>query len=317
MEHALNPGPLSPVLPIMVGPGYENKWVMDLANEMYHHDRSAISSSGLKVLLQQTPAHFREEWLHGISVDKEKEHFRFGALAHMALIEPDRFRSKFVLEPVFEGYTKDGELSTRSKEAREKKKEWYDELDAESIVVTEKDYKDINGIIASVLAHDKASKVIKGASIEMSGFFREPITQLKCRIRPDILHLEKKVLVDVKTARDGSARFFGNEIVKHLYNVSLAFYGMGIKAITGWEPEVYALLVLEKEPPYAVALYTVKRDDIETAKAWTMHGLETLKRCIEVNKWPAHQEGQAEDIAIPNWFNTKELPLYDFGDELS
>lgn len=315
MEHdpTIDHKPISG-LPIIVPQDFENAWIEGITNEEYHSDRSAVSSSGLKVLLKQTPAHFKAGWMIGNSEDSDKEHFRYGSLAHMALLEPEKFRDSYVLEPIFEGLTKDGKMSTKSESARKQKQEWYDSLLPGTLVVTPKDFERITGSIDAILAHDKASKVIVGARTEISGCFREPITGMKCRIRPDILHLDKRVLIDFKTARDASRGFFATEMARHMYHVSLAFYGMGIKEITGWEPEIYAILAVEKEPPYAVALYTIKQEAINTAKAWCLHGLETLKKCIETGVWPSHQEGNAEEIDIPEWAHTKNLPLYDFGD---
>lgn len=316
MEHSplIKPKAISG-LPEIVGPEFEAKWVDGLTNEHYHADRTAISSSPLKILLQQTPAHFRSAWLTGPTVDEEKDHFRYGSLAHMALLEPDRFRSSYVLEPIFEAPTKEGKMSTQSKAAREQKKEWYESLDPGTLVVTEKDFEAITGSIESIIAHEKASKVIVGAQTEKSGYFRHPLTGIKCRIRPDIIHIDKRVVIDFKTTRDAGREFFSKEIARHMYHMSLAFYGMGIKEITGWEPEIYAILAVEKEPPYAVALYTLKQATIETAKAWCNEGLDILKKCIEMDKWPSHQEGAAEDIDIPEWAHRKELPMFDFGDE--
>jgi len=304
-------------LPQTVQKDFKPHWIENLDSEKYHADRGSLSSTGLKVLLAQTPAHFKSNWTRGEDVGKEKDHLRYGSLAHLALLEPEKFRSSFVLEPVFEGFTKDGKLSTQSKEAKDKKKTWYASLPQGSLVVTAEDYAAITGSISSILAHEKASKVIQGAKTEISGFFRHPATGIKCRIRPDILHIDKRVLVDFKTTRCAARGFFAKQIFDMMYHVSLAFYCLGIEQITGQRPNITAILAVEKEPPYACALYTMQQSTLDTAMAWVEHGMATLKTCLETNTWPSYQAGVAEDIDIPTYGHTKELPFYSFEQELT
>ncbi len=305
-------------LPDIVGRDFKAFWVEGMTQEDYHSDRSAISSSALKILVEKTPAHFKSAWMGGLAVDEDNKAFRYGSLAHCALLEPERFKRMFILEPVFEGFTKgkDARLSTQSKEAKDKKKEWYANLSPDSLVVTEKDRHAITGSIESIIAHEKASRVIVGAKTEVSGFFRHPTTGIKCRIRPDIMHVDKHVLIDFKTTRDASKNFFASEIARRNYHISMAFYGLGIKEIYGWEPNVYAFLAVEKEPPYACALYTLDTETLNTARAWVENGMQILKNCLEKNIWPSHQEGMAEDISIPPWAHTRELPMFDFDEEI-
>jgi hypothetical protein len=289
-------------------------WKPDLSNEQYHQARGFLSSSGLKTLLMKSPAHFKHEWLRGSDGEEENEHFRYGTICHMAILEPDKFKSSFVLEPEFVGPTKDGRMSTQSKAAREQKAQWYADLPKDKIVVTAEDRDKITGTINSILNHDKAAKVIKGAQVEMSGFFREPSTGILCRIRPDILHVGKKVLVDLKTTQNASPRIFASQIAKFGYHISLAFYSIGIKEITGSEPDICALLAVEKEAPFVCSLFTVDKQSLQTAKAWVYHGLSILKSCIEKDKWPSYQSGNAEEISIPEWSHLQQLPNYDLED---
>jgi exodeoxyribonuclease VIII len=303
------------ILPKIVGKDFEAKWCEGLDIEAYHGDRTALSSSGLKVLVERTPSHFKSYWTAGMTVDKTNAALRYGSLAHLAILEPEKFKSRFVLEPKFEGLTKDGKVSSQSKEAKDKKASWYSSLPAGSLVVTAEDYAAITGSIRSILAHEKAGRVIVGAKTEISGYFRHSTTGILCKLRPDIYHHDKKVLIDLKTTRDASEAFFSNEIARRNYHLSLAFYGHGIKQITGVEPQVYALLAVEKEPPFATALYTINKETMDTARAWIESGMQTLKQCLETDKWPSYQDGIAEDISIPAWAHQKHLPMFNFDEE--
>lgn len=304
-------------LPEFVPDDFKSVWVENMSNENYHSDRTAVSSSALKILLQKTPAHFLAKWMSGMTVDGDKEHFRYGSIAHMAVLEPERFKSSFLLEPKFEALTKgkDAHMSSQSAEAKRMKAEWYASIPQDALVVTERDYGAITGTIKSIIAHEKASKVIVGAKTEMSGYFRHKVTGIKCRLRPDILHLDKRVVVDFKTTRDASRDFFSKEIARHMYHVSIAFYGLGIEAIEGWRPDVFAILASEKEEPYASALYTLDKQTMDTAYAWVENGMAILKKCLESKIWPGLQDGLAEDISIPPWAHTEGLPMFNFEEE--
>lgn len=301
--------------PEFVGKEFKAHWHPDLSNELYHLDRTALSSTGLKTLLKKSPAHFKALWTKGSDGLEEKEAFRYGSLCHLAILEPEKFKQSFIREPVFQAPTQKGEMSTRSKEALKMKDDWYASLKPDQIVVTEKDYENIQGTIASILNHKKASQVIQGATVELSGYFRDPVTGIKCRIRPDIYHQDKKVLIDFKTTVDASKQIFSNQIDRLLYHVSLIFYGEGIRQITGSEPLYYAFLAVEKEDPWAVSLYWLDKQSIETAKAWYYNGMQIMKNCLEKNKFPAYQADEAEEISLPPWAHSRELPLYQFEEE--
>lgn len=295
-------------LPEIVGPDFKSHWVEgEYSNEAYHSDKSAISSSGIKVLLKRTPAHFKHNWMMSDSVDEEKESLRFGSLCHLALLEPAKFRSRYVISPDF------GDM--RSKTNRALRDDWLKDQ-GDSLIVTDKDYQRITGIIESILAHPKAAKALEGGSPEISGYFRDPVTGMKCRIRPDIYHFDKRVLIDFKTTRDAGKASFSRDIAEYMYDVSLAFYHDGIRAITGEEPLFDTLLAVEKEPPYAVSFLNVKPGTIERGRAWYQHGLSALKECLEKGMWPGHQRTEIEDIEVPGWAMRKELPMFDFGDEV-
>lgn len=294
--------------------------------EEYHSDRSAMSSTGMvKLLPPSTPLHFHYDWTHGETEDDDDgsivvtnlsgagEALRFGSICHMALLEPKLFRERFILEPVFTGMTKDGKESTRSGEALEKKKKWYAQLPKRALVVTQKDFEMITGTVHSILGHPKAAGLLEGAKTEISGWARHPGTGVLCRIRPDILRIDKDgiFLSDFKTSRDASRMGFSRQMAELLYHVRLAFYHDMVKEITGDYPRVSSFMVAEKKAPNACAVYALKQEDLEDGRARYNAALELYAECLNRDIWPSYQTN-AEEAELPTWFKTKELPLYDF-----
>jgi hypothetical protein len=73
--------------------------------------------------LKQSPAHLK----HSLNNPKEEtEALRQGKLIHFAFENPQQFLETYIVEPIFQGKTQKGELTTspNCKEVKEKKAEW-------------------------------------------------------------------------------------------------------------------------------------------------------------------------------------------------
>ncbi len=80
-------------LPEFVETGFVNEFVRDIADEVYHADKTAANSSNL-VSMMKSPAH----WLHAHTFGKEPtEAMKFGTLAHMAILEGAKFKDRYVV----------------------------------------------------------------------------------------------------------------------------------------------------------------------------------------------------------------------------
>jgi PDDEXK-like domain of unknown function (DUF3799) len=301
-------------LPEYCDPGFKPHWEDDLEINSYHSDKSAISSSGLKMLMSETPAHFRHKWMNPDAVDEEKEAFRFGALCHVALLEPKKFLERYVIEPVFEGPTKDGRMSTQSAAAKQAKKEWYEALDTDSIIVTNEDYERIMGITTTILENPLAKKLLKEGTPERSGWFRDPVTNLKCRIRPDLMNIGLNVYVDFKTTRDASDFEFGKDSERFDYPLQMAFYYDGITQISGKAPDGAVIIAAEKTAPYLCNVITIEPEHINLGRDRYQHALWILDNCLKSGKWPGYQS-EAKPLNLPPWAYNKPMPHYNFGEE--
>jgi exodeoxyribonuclease VIII len=69
------------------------------------------------------------------------------------------------------------------------------------------------------------------------------------------------------------------------YHVSAALTVEGIEAITGVTPR-YIFLAIEPQPPYLIAAYEAKADDLKEGCEFVRLNLSTLKRCIDNGAWP-------------------------------
>lgn len=282
----------------IVDESFVNHWAPEITNEQHHADKTAIGSSGVRTFIKETPAHFYAKHLSPDAEPVTSEALRIGSLVHMALLEPSLFLQRYRMVPNFG--------SKRTNKYKEEYAKWTAKQSADSVFLEKDDYHLITGIVQKVLNNPVAKGTISGGVPERSGYFRDPETGVKCKIRPDVVNMldiggtPKHALIDFKTARSAKMMDFFRAIGRYRYDVQMAFYCDGYKAITGHDVDYPLFLVAEKEPPYACAIYQLSKSALEAGRRDYKLALQTLKVCIETERWPAYDD-QVREIEVPYW----------------
>lgn len=296
MTHIIKP--LDPK-DLIAPPDFKNEWREEVSDEQYHADKTALGSSSIKLALKSPNTFYYNHFVK--KVTPEKEAFRYGKIVHKALLESLKFQEMYVVEPEFVGYTADGRLSPRSREAKEQKAMWYNTLPPDAIVVTEDERDQIITTIENIMRHEDAPLLLKEGKPEIAGYFRDEETGLRLKIKPDFLSFDGSRLVDIKTSRDISSRRFGSLAYSYRYDFQLYHYATGVKAITGAWPETIWILAIENMAPFECNVIHLPITQIEQAATEYRATLNKIRECIDNGKWPmAHM--QAEKIMVPNWF---------------
>jgi len=290
-------------------------WMGEMPAEQYHADKERMSSSAVRKLLH-SPRQFLASWTDMEVEDEEKEpdYFRFGRAAHAMLLEPEVFRRLHVVEPVFTGMTKDGRESTQSKEAKDKKKKWYEDVDPAAMIVTEKEMQSLLGMVESILEHKIACNLLQNGQPEMTIHWVDKETGISCKARPDYLAKDKSGgihVIDFKTTRDIREGIFSDAIKRHKYFVQLAFYYDAVAAAIGREPESITIIAVEKTLPYECAVYPLEDSWLARGRIEYRHALNLYKKCMTENKWPAFQS-TATMLNAPAYLQNETLPEFDF-----
>ena len=85
------------------------------------------------------------------------------------------------------------------------------------------------------------------------------------------------------------------------YHWQAAFYTDLITASGDWGPvENFLFVVVEKEPPYAVAIYECDDQLMETGRRQYREALEHFKECQEKDEWPGFDK-QISSLSLPRW----------------
>lgn len=261
---------------------------LDVSHDVYHRrELHTVSKSALDEL-NRSPAHYHA-WLHGIEA-ADTPALVFGRAFHAALLEPEHFHRVYRTPPSF------GDLrSSRNREARDA---WLGENPGVTALHSD-DAIRIQLMCASVMAHPAAGRLVREGQAEVTLRWRDPLTGLRCKSRCDYWVKAKRFAVDVKTTEDASPEAFARSVYKYRYHVQDALYRQGFAEL-GEPIKHFAILAVEKTPPYAVAVYTLDEDAIMKGYNSARGNILKLDECIRANTFPSYSQG-VETLSLPPW----------------
>lgn len=273
-----------------------------------YHGWPAASNSRLSKL-RRSPAHLKA-YLE--EPPKERSALIIGRAAHTTILEPDTFDSTFTVAELCAATKKgDGQRCSNWGIALHEKQGWLCGVHAKGItsewsttrfVLPEPDYRACRLMREAVYKHPAARGLLWGeGDVELSMLWHDRETGVPCKGRMDRLspRIAGGAIVDVKTTRDAGRREFERAIFAHGYHRQAAFYLDGAAA-NGIAAEHFVIVAVEKEPPYAVAVYRLTEGAIEGGREQLRPLLARYAECVEQDVWPGYAE-DVQDIALPTW----------------
>ena len=263
----------------MRDPGFYN-----MEEEEYHSD-DAVSKSDI-TLFQRSPAHYKAK-----EARKTTPAMAFGSAFHTAILQPEVYAKEYVVMP--EGVTK----------VHKAGKAFCAEAEAnDQIVLSWNDSTIISDMRKSIRAHETASKLLSfdGYS-EISGFWVDEKTGLDCKLRADRIDSVNQIIIDLKTTVDARLEPFTRQIANLKYHWQGAHYLKGVSQITGIPHKDFVLIAIEKEPPYAIAVYRLDDAMLYLGGEELTLLLDEFRECKEADKWPAYPV-EMHNISMPEWY---------------
>ena len=243
----------------------------------------AINNSGLKILSQSAAkfAYWRDNQKPGTPTQIE------GSALHCAILEPEAFETRFGKGP-----------APRVGSAGRIK---WDKTNSTAIPLTPRQWENVQGM-AQAFEHTPctiAKELLQEGTPELSIWFNDPITGLRCKIRPDFLK-DDDIVIDLKSTKNGSPEGFYWEIKKYGYNYQAAFYKRGVDlayAAAGVKRKVKAFIIIaiENFALYEVATYMITEEIMAEAQIQINANLERYAECLATDTWP----GYPNRIMIP------------------
>ncbi len=71
-------------------------------------------------------------------------------------------------------------------------------------------------------------------------------------------------------------------------------------AVTGKQHNKFIFIAVEKEPPYAVAVYEATKDMLQTAQKQIAPVLDVYAQCLKADVWPGYKD-ELQQIQLPRW----------------
>lgn len=262
-----------------------------------YHALPRASSTGLKYLLQNTPAHYYARF-----VDPEREQvepspaMKLGSAWHKIIFEYDDFASEYVVVP--EG------IDRRSKEG----KALFAEIESSGREpLSFNDFSTIAKMRESALKNSGVSHLLSlDGESEKSFMWIDQRTGLKCKARMDRIvypcaEYPHGAVIDGKSCQSASIEFFGRDVWNMGYCIQAAFYvdAFQIEFQTD-EPPEFVWIAQEKSAPYLPALRRARQDHIEYGREQYRLALGILKECQDTGIYPGYGDNVV-DQELPAW----------------
>jgi hypothetical protein len=242
--------------------------IASMSEDLYRA-HPAVANSDLFLLHTQGPVALKQR-----APRRETPALRFGRLAHLAILEPDRYAKTYAVKP--KGY--------RSGTVRAA--EWQ-AVNGNLQHVTHSENEKLCRMSEAVAKHKEARHLFRFGQPEQCLFATdEHGTERKARL--DWLNPAGLVLPDLKTCESldradpyGFWGFFDDK----RYAVQGAYY-MDIAERCGHSFADFAFVAVTKKPPFAVEVVTLTTEQLEQGRAEYEADLAVYRHCVATDTWP-------------------------------
>lgn len=259
-----------------------------LPSEVYHAPRLGVVSKSALDQLRRSPAHYLA-WATG-QREKTTPALVFGTAGHCAVFEPEKYARRYVVEPDF------GDC--RFKENKTKRDAWRAEHSGFELLTSE-DAAKHKAIQTSIHRHELVRRLLSEGQRESTLVWVDPETELTCKIRADFYAERFETVVDLKLVEDASPGAFAKSVGRYYYHVQDALYRAGFSA-SGKPARYFLFVAIEKEAPFASAVYQLDADAVAAGHDRARSGMEQMAECIKTNSFPGYPLG-IQIVSLPPW----------------
>lgn len=290
---------LSAPLPLPEGGQITAPGVYALSMAEYHSDicdSPSISSSGLRTIWSQSPAHYHYDSPYNPNrpEPKDRPHFSIGKAAHHLLyLGRTGFDAEFVVRP-------EEWKDWRTKASQEWKAE---QLKAGLTIITDAELAAITGMARSLGAHPLVKAGILDGAVERSLIFRDPVTGAWVKSRPDNVPHGSGLYADLKTSESVSTEALERSLASFGYHMQAGTVAMAAEALGLPPVEEFAFVWVEKAPPHCVRVTVLTGEDLERGRMQLRRSIDQFAACVKSGVWPGPggDRRDAEYLQLPAW----------------
>lgn len=265
-----------------------------ISNEQYHNSKG-ISRSMLSEI-KKSPFHYYYKYIDESYVkDEPTPAMNIGSAVHCLALEPHKWNHDFFICT----------QKTRPRAGTPALARLIEQANGRIILSIKE--TELAFLLANKIKEDSYCQLLlRNCEIEQSIYFTHEQTGLQCKVRPDAFH--GTIAFDLKTTADASTRGFQASAYKFDYYLQAAMNFKAFESI-GILLNEFIFIAIEKEPPYAISIDRVIRDDFYACSTLDF-GLEQfdsrmalLKQCLDSGEWPGYG---VRELMVPGWAQ-KEL----------
>lgn len=269
---------------------------LEMPNELYHLDTSRVSKSGLD-LISEAPA-FYKLWLDKVAAgehsDEQTPAQRLGSLFHCLVLEPAQFDKLYFVGRNDDGRSQDCKLDSR----------FAAELGL--TLVKPSEYELASAMVNAAMSNPAVSKLMAQGFAERVYYWSDSLTGIDCRMKCDWVSVlgDRVFLLDFKSAMNASPKEFAKAAYNQRYHVQAAFYLDGFEAATGIKASGFVNVVVEKDAPYLVELYTVDDMELALGREAYRQDLNTLLECRKRGQYWGYSHPDSpmfKALKLPSW----------------
>jgi hypothetical protein len=263
-----------------------------------YHGGPGVSRSGIMQFMK-SPLHYWHEYLNPEKEPREKPQIittanalEFGNAFHSYVLESSEFDKRYMVFDKQDGRTSAGKAANAQAAF----------LQGDRELIDSKAFTQITKMARSINSQPTAKGMIDGARYEQSLFWSDPDTGILCKVRPDIWH--NNFIVDLKTARSAAPGDFQRDLFGFGYHLQAAMISEAIWHLQGVNMMQFTYVVVEKDAPYATAVYKLEENAINHGREQFKKILFELKDCIVSDTWRSYPDSILD---LPSWaYNNKE-----------
>ena len=245
----------------------------------YEALRDAANYSTLK-LFERSAAHAKDALDHPKPPSDAME---VGQALHLAVLEPERFKSEVARLPKMDRRTKEGKALWADFEANHKG----------CIILDGDDYERVLGMQAAIRSHPEASLLFApGGMNEATAIWQDAETGLTCKARLDKLttFYGQSAIPDLKSTPDARWKSFRWKVKDYSYHAQMAFYLDGLATLAPRD-RFPIWVAVESERPFGVICHQPGEGILAEGRQLYRKWLVEYAECKKSGVWPCYASG--------------------------
>ncbi|WP_078316031.1 PD-(D/E)XK nuclease-like domain-containing protein [Mycobacterium sp. D16Q16] len=270
-----------------------------IPDEVYHGDRTSLSSSGARALLApSSPEIFHHQRQQP---PEPKPQYDFGHVAHKFVLGEGSEIAE--LDPAVHGLNKDGTPSKSPTSTAMWQQAAAEARKLGQIPMHIAEVAKAKAMAARVREHPLAGPLLSDGTPELSGYWHDPETDVRLRFRPDWLPNPGRgrlIVVDYKTSTSAHPGHFAKAAAEYGYHQQAPWYLDGLAACEIADDAAFLFVVQSKTAPYPVTVMELDPEDIELGRRRNRKAINLYAQCTAADHWPDYGQ-RVHSVSLPSY----------------